>query len=238
MYKYVFFDLDGTLTQSEFGIMEAAERALEHFGIPVPDKENMKKFIGPPLYVSFHDIYGLSDEDSQKAIEIYREYYVREGVYKAPLYPGIKEMLKNLKSAGCKLAVTTSKPEALAVTVVKNEGIYEFFEGIIGPALNEHDPDKSILIRRALKALNIEDKREDGRFTDIIMIGDRFYDIEAAGKMGLDSVGVLYGYGSREELNDAGATYLAEDVSEITGIVLKEDSIRLRQTENKRRGLL
>ena len=220
MYKYVFFDLDGTLTQSEFGIMAAAVRALNHFGIETPSKEILKKFIGPPLYVSFHDFYGLSDEDSEEAIKIYREYYVKEGVYQAPLYPGIKELLKALKDSGCTLMITTSKPETMAVTVAKNDGIFEYFDAIIGPALDEHDPNKAILLRRALKALGTDESDKEF-LKNCIMIGDRFYDIGGAREVGIDCVGVLYGYGTEQELMEAGATYIAKEVPDIRDIILK-----------------
>ncbi|MBR4344295.1 MAG: HAD hydrolase-like protein [Lachnospiraceae bacterium] len=224
MYKYIFFDLDGTLTKSEFGIMAAAVRALNHFGIEIPSEEILKKFIGPPLYVSFHDFYGLSEEDSQEAIKIYREYYVKEGVYQAPLYNGIKEMLKVLKASGCTLMITTSKPEAMAVTVSKNDEIFDFFDGIIGPALDEHDPNKAILIRRALKSLdfiNDSDQTADKNIlSQCLVIGDRFYDIRAAREVGMDSIGVLYGYGNEDELKEAGATYIVKEVSDIPGVIL------------------
>lgn len=219
MYKYIFFDLDGTLTQSEFGIMAAATKALNHFGIETPSQEILKKFIGPPLYVSFHDFYKLSEEDSQEAIKIYREYYVKEGVYQAPLYPGITEMLKELKNAGCTLMITTSKPETMAVTVAKNDGIFEYFDGIIGPALDEHDPNKAILIKRALKALGTDDSDKDF-LKNCLMIGDRFYDIEAACEIGIDSIGVLYGYGNEQELKETGATYIVKNVQDISKICL------------------
>ena len=221
-YRYVFFDLDGTLTQSEFGILAAAIRALKHFGIEIPNDEALKKFIGPPLYVSFHDLYGLSDEDSQEAIRIYRDYYVKKGVYQAPLYPGITEMLKKLKDAGCTLMITTSKPETLAVTVVQNVGIFDFFDGIIGPSLDEHDPNKSILIRRAMEKLEPDKEISSSKewLQKCLMIGDRFYDIEAAREVGIDSIGVLYGYGTKEELSEAGATYLVEEVPGISDMIL------------------
>ena len=223
-YKYIFFDLDGTLTQSEFGIMAAAVRALNHFGIETPSKEILKKFIGPPLYVSFHDFYGLNDEDSEEAIRIYREYYVREGVYQAPLYDGIKDMLELLKATGCTLMITTSKPETMAVTVAKNDGIFKYFDGIIGPALDEHDPNKAVLIRRALKALgfinDISEQADKEVLSECLMIGDRFYDIEAAGEVGIDSIGVLYGYGNEVELKEAGATYIVDGVSDIIGVII------------------
>ena len=217
MYKYVFFDLDGTLTQSEFGIVEAAGRALAHFGIETPDRELLKRFIGPPLYVSFHEFYGMSDEDSFEAIRVYREYYESEGVYLAPLFQGVKEALEALREAGCKLMIVTAKPQNMAEIVAKHEGVREYFEGIAGPALEGRDPNKAGLIRRAMEELGLTDA--DCR--DILMVGDRFYDIQAAREVGIDSLGVLYGYGSEAELREAGATYIAGTVGEIPTVALK-----------------
>ena len=217
MYSYVFFDLDGTLTQSDIGILECAKRALTHFGVDISDAAKLKKFIGPPLYVSFHDAYGLSEEDTEEAIRIYRKHYTEEGIYQAPLYPDMKELLSDFKKAGIKLMITTSKPQMMAEKVAKNNEIFDFFDGIIGPGLDEHDPSKTILIRRAMDALGLTDNDRD----KIVMVGDRFYDIEAAVEVGVDSIGVLYGYGEREELEKAGATYLLKDVPEMRGIVLE-----------------
>ena len=145
------------------------------------------------------------------------EYYVKEGVYQAPLYDGIKDMLETLKDAGCTLMITTSKPETMAVTVAENDEIFEYFSGIIGPALDEQDPNKAILIRRAMAKLSLTERD----LKDIIMIGDRFYDIEAACETGIDSIGVLYGYGSEDELKNAGATYIVKEVSDITKIIIR-----------------
>ena len=125
-------------------------------------------------------------------------------------------MLENLNAAGCILMITTSKPEAMAVIVAKNDGISDYFDGIIGPSLDEHDPNKAILIRRAMKVLGLS---EADILEKCLMIGDRFYDIEAACEVGIDSIGVLYGYGNEQELRDAGATYIAENVSSIVGLV-------------------
>lgn len=216
MYRYVFFDLDGTLTQSEFGIVEAASRALAHFGIETPNRDLLKRFIGPPLYVSFHEFYGLSDEDSFEAIRVYREYYESEGVYLAPLFAGVKEMLTALRDAGCKLMIVTSKPQNMAEVVAKHEGVRDFFEGVVGPALEGRDPNKAVLIRRAMEQLGLTD---DDRL-EILMVGDRFYDIDAAVEVGIDSVGVLYGYGNEEELRKSGATKLVTSPAEVAAAAL------------------
>ena len=216
MYSYIFFDLDGTLTQSEFGILEGAKRALTHFGVDCSDTEKLKKFIGPPLYVSFHDNYGFSEDDTKEAIRIYREYYTEKGVYQAPLYDGILDLLSDLKKEGRKIMMTTSKPLQMAITVAKNNEIFDLFDGIIGPGLDEKDSDKAVLIRRAMDSLSLKEDDRD----HIVMVGDRFYDIEGAKKVGIDSIGVLYGYGNKEELSKAGATHLAEDVSALQKLLL------------------
>ena len=216
MYSYVFFDLDGTLTRSDIGILECARRALTHFGVDISDEAKLKKFIGPPLHVSFHDAYGLSEEDTEEAIRIYRKHYTAEGIYRAPLYPGMMELLSELKGAGVKLMITTSKPQMMAGKVAKNNEIYDLFDGIIGPGLDEKDASKTILIRRAMEALGLTDSDRD----KIVMVGDRFYDIEGAVEVGVDSIGVLYGYGGKEELENAGATYLVKEVPEMRGIIL------------------
>lgn len=216
MYSYVFFDLDGTLTQSEFGILEGAKRALTHFGVDCSDTEKLKKFIGPPLYVSFHENYGFSEEDTQEAIRIYREYYTEKGVYQAPLYDGIFELLSDLKKEGRKIMITTSKPLKMAMTVAKNNKIFDLFDGIIGPGLDEKDSAKAVLIRRAMESLSLNEDDRDR----IVMVGDRFYDIEGANEVGTDSIGVLYGYGGKKELLKAGATHLAEDVSALRDLLL------------------
>lgn len=216
MYSYVFFDLDGTLTQSEFGILEGAKRALTHFGVDCSDTDKLKKFIGPPLYVSFHDNYGFSEEDTKEAIRIYREYYTEKGVYQAPLYDGIFDLLSDLKKCNRKIMMTTSKPLKMAMTVAKNNEIFDLFDGIIGPGLDEKDSAKAVLIRRAMDSLRLKEEDRD----QIVMVGDRFYDIEGAREVGIDSIGVLYGYGDKEELQKAGATHLAKDVSTLRSLLL------------------
>lgn len=215
-YKYVFFDLDGTLTQSEFGIVESARKALDKMGIIDDDYENLKKFIGPPLYVSFHDRYGMNEELCMDAIKYYRAHYEKEGIFKAPLYDGVKEMLESLKKAGCTLMMVTSKPKVLAEVVAENNGIKDCFEAIVGPSKEDKNPSKTRLIREAMDSLGLTD---DDR-TEIVMVGDRFYDIEAAVEVGVDSIGVLYGYGSEEELRKAGATCTAVTAQDIISIIL------------------
>lgn len=210
-YKYIFFDLDGTITQSEFGIIRSARVALEKIGIDssFESDDDMKKFIGPPLYNSFHDFYGMSEEDSEKAVKYYREYYEVSGLFDAPLYDGIRELVDKLFADGKKLFVVTSKPADIAKRIIEHFGLDSKFVCVIGPDRSERSPSKKELIERAISENSIVDKSK------VVMIGDRKYDIEGANDAGVDSIGVLYGYGSYEELKTAGATYIVKIPKEI-----------------------
>ena len=210
-YKYLFFDLDGTLTQSEFGIIDSVLYALNKLGIEEPERDNLKRFIGPPLFDSFSRYYHMDQEQADEAVRLYREIYEVKGVYNQPLYEGIKDVLERLTKDGFTLLVVTSKPTEMAEIVLKHDGIREYFKDVIGPSRAERHSEKEYLIRTAIDLL--------GEYSEIaplsLMIGDRHYDIEGAVKAGIDSMGVLYGYGSREELEGAGATYIEETPEEI-----------------------
>ncbi len=208
MYEYICFDLDGTLTQSEYGVIGAAEYALNQMGIKEPDKKKLLRFIGPPLYVSFDEFYGLKGDDVEKAIEYFRSIYDTKGYMESPLYDGIEELLDKLKQAGKHLLIVTSKPIGMANKVAANTGLDKYVEKIIGPDGEMKDASKAALLRRAIEYAGSDTSR-------MIMIGDRLYDIEGANEVGMDSIGVIYGYGSRDELTVAGATYLADTPADI-----------------------
>ncbi len=212
MYDLVLFDLDGTLTQSEFGIFSSVQYALEKFGIHETDPKNLRRFIGPPLYVSFSEFYGLTGDDGELAVKYYREVYEKDGYKEAPVYDGIKDTLKALKAKGKWLMVVTSKPQEMADRVVENVGVAEFFDAVVGPGREMLSPSKTDLINKALKLAG-----SDGK--DAVMVGDRKFDIEGANGAGIDSVGVLYGYGSREELETAGSTYIVDTPAQILDVV-------------------
>ncbi|MCR5716714.1 MAG: HAD hydrolase-like protein [Lachnospiraceae bacterium] len=205
-YQYVCFDLDGTIVQSEFGIIKSARIALKKMGYDA-DKESdreMFKFIGPPLYNSFHDFYGMSEEEALEAVGHYRAYYGEKGLYDAPVYEGMEAVLKELHAQGKQLFVVTSKPGNMAEKIISHFGLDRYFTAIIGPDASERSPKKQELLERAITEHGIKDRQQ------VIMIGDRLYDIEGAKGAGVDSIGVLYGYGSLTELTEAGATYIAK----------------------------
>ncbi|MBR1816236.1 MAG: HAD-IA family hydrolase [Lachnospiraceae bacterium] len=215
-YEYIFFDLDGTITQSEFGIIRSARVALEKMGVDSSSEsdDDMKKFIGPPLYNSFHDFYNMSEEDAEKAVKYYREYYEVDGLFDAPLYDGIKELIYKLYDEGKKLFVVTSKPAEIAKRIIEHFELDNKFIDVIGPDRSEKSPSKKELIERAINENDIAYKSK------VIMIGDRKYDIEGANAAGVDSIGALYGYGSYEELKTAGATYIVKKPEDIADNII------------------
>ena len=213
-YTTVLFDLDGTLTDPGEGIVNSVAYALNKYGIEVEDKKSLYKFIGPPLLVSFSTYYGFNEEKSREAIEFYREYYKVKGINECKLFDGIKELLKSLKKSGYKIALATSKPELFAHIVLQNYDIDKYFDFIGGATIDEKTRyTKEHVLEYVLS--NIEEK-DRGK---ILMIGDRCFDINGAKAYGLDSVGVTFGYGTREELEESGATYIVDTPKEIENLL-------------------
>ena len=212
--KTIFFDMDGTLIQSEFGIYDSILYALDQFGYQLEDRSILRKFIGPPLYNSFNEFLGFAPEDAERAVALYRDYYSNTGIYQAPLYDGVREMLKTLQQAGFQLACVTSKPDMFAKRVLEHHKITQCFEILAAPAPEDHNADKAPLLRKAMAELGIEPAQ-------VVMVGDRYYDIEGANDAGVRSVGVLYGYGSEEELTKAGATALAQTPEEVAQLFME-----------------
>ena len=213
MYQYILFDLDGTLTNPEIGIITCVMYALEKFGIYVKDRKELHPFIGPPLSYSFQTFYGLTEEESKQAILTYRERFSTKGLYENEVYPGVRELLEALKKRGKKIILATSKPEPFAIEILKYFGLFQYFDFIAGATLDGQREEKTEVITYALSQIAIEDKKQ------VIMVGDRNYDILGAKENGIDSLGVLYGFGSREELEEAGAKILVERVEEILDVI-------------------
>ena len=217
MWKTILFDLDGTLTDSAPGITNSVAYALAQFGIH-EEPGNLLKFIGPPLNESMAEFYGFSPEQTVEAITVFREYFVEKGWCENAPYPGVGELLRDLKDAGLRLMVATSKPEVQAVRILKHFGLAEYFEQICGaPHGNEDGARKSSVIRRALSYVGDDT-------ASAVMVGDRRHDVEGAHEVGLPCVGVLYGYGGREELESAGAEFIAEDMAALKRLLLEGES--------------
>lgn len=209
MYKYVLFDLDGTLANPEIGITSSVIYALEKFGIKVEDRKELLPFIGPPLTYSFETFYGLSKEDSELAVKYYRERFSVKGLYENEVYDGVEKMLQTLKDRGKILVIATSKPEEFTLKILEHFDLLKYFDYVAGATMDGSRGEKGDVIRYAIEISEIEDKSQ------AIMIGDRHYDICGAKENGLDSMGVLFGFGDYEELTKAGADYIAESVVDI-----------------------
>lgn len=218
MFDAVLFDLDGTLTDPFEGISNSIIYALKKFGIAAPDKPLLKKFIGPPLTESFSEYCGLNHSDALRAVDYYREYFSVAGIFENKPYEGVCELLSGLKERGYTAIVATSKPEQFAKTIVQHFGLEQYFKEICGATMDQSRTQKADVIAYALKKCEIKDEIKDKKRA--VMVGDRKHDIIGAKINGLSSIGVLYGYGSKEELLEAGANYIANSPVDILHYIL------------------
>ena len=206
----ILFDLDGTLTDSGPGIFNGVAYVVEQMGLPPHDRAFYRNFIGPPLLWSFQHFLGLPEEQARKALETYREYYDDRGIWENAPYPGIRELLADLRAAGKVLAVATSKPERAALRVLEGFGLMPYFCCVAGATPDESADRKAAAIRRCLA-------QSGGQ---AVMVGDRAYDVRGAHENHIPAIGVLYGYGSRQEFEEAGADAIAEDMDALRQLLL------------------
>ena len=212
MSTWILFDLDGTLTDNSEGIIKSARFALNKLGISDAPDSMLRRFIGPPLHQSFMEFYGFSEEKAFEAVDLYRVRYREKGVHENNLFPGLKEILQNLKNSGAKLCVATSKPLVFTEVILKQHGIYELFEHIVGANLDGSMTDKTEVIGEVLRRIGNTGE-------PVVMVGDRSFDIVGANNCGVKSVGVYYGFADPGELEEAGATYIANTVDELGQIL-------------------
>lgn len=212
---YLLFDLDGTLTDPKEGITKAVQYALKHYGIQVDDLDSLCPFIGPPLKDSFQKYYDFPEAQAKEAIQVYREYFSVKGWSQNKVFPGIPEMLGELKAAGKKLYLATSKPEVFAKQILKHFGITSYFEFIGGADLEETRVRKGDVIGYVLENCGLSNKKEK-----ILMVGDREHDVLGAREQGIECVGVLFGYGDRAEMEACHAAYIAESINELRKMLL------------------
>ena len=209
MYKYILFDLDGTITDPGEGITNSVAYALDKFNIKVSDKTSLYKFIGPPLIESFMEFYNFSKEDAIKATALYREYYKDKGIFECELYDYIDELLKKLKDSGYKVILATSKPQEFAERILEHFDILKYFYFVAGASMDESRNKKDQVIKYAIDNMPIEDVELS------IMIGDRKHDVLGARVHGIKTIGITYGYGSREEFIENNAAYILNSPKEI-----------------------
>ncbi len=209
MYDIVLFDLDGTIINSENGILNSIEYALGKYGAEMPKRSTLNFFLGPPLDDSFSKLLKISKQDAEILVKYYREYYREKGIFEIQLYDGVEDLLKEIKTSCRKVVLATSKPEEFAKKILKHLNIDKYFDVIAGATFDNTRSEKPDVIAYALKRVGVMNNNS------AIMVGDRKFDCEGAAELGLDSIGVLYGFGSREELETAGATYLAETATDV-----------------------
>ncbi|MBQ3145140.1 MAG: HAD family hydrolase [Clostridia bacterium] len=212
-YKNILFDLDGTLINPKEGITNSVKYALEYFGIKVKTTEELYKFIGPPLRESFSQYYRFNEKDTEMAITKYREYFKEKGVFQNVLYKGVPELLNKLVSENKNLIIATSKAEVFAKQILDNLDISKYFSFICGSTLDGTRSKKGEVIQYILSSTNLNPE-------DSVMIGDKSHDIIGAKQTKLDSIGVLYGYGNYTELQNAGATYIVKNITELQAQLL------------------
>ena len=215
-YETILFDLDGTLTDSAECIINSVRYALRKFGLEEPERETLYRFIGPPLHESMEKYCGFSEEQAKLAVAYYREYYQKQGIFENQVYEGVEDVLNQLKQAGKTLLVATAKPEIYADQILAHFGLSDYFSHIAGANLDGSRTKKEEVILYALGKAHAADRSK------VIMVGDREHDVFGAKKAGIACIGVLYGYGSREELKRAGAEYLAELPEDIAGLVVSK----------------
>ena len=216
MKRLILFDLDGTVTESGPGIKKSAAIALEAQGIRNYTDEQLDLVVGPPLRESFTQTFGMTDEQASQAILDYRAYYEVKGKFENSVYDGIPVLLKKLRESGILCGIASSKPERFVIEILEYYGILEYFDVIAGATMSEALVEKPDIIRLALKRADEKNLNYD----QVWMVGDRRYDVAGAHACGIPAVGVLYGYGSSRELEEAGADSIAETVEELGSILL------------------
>lgn len=229
MSQVILFDLDGTLTESGEGIINCVQYALEKLGKKEEHPENLQCFIGPPLKEQFMKYAGLSEKEGEKAVVYYRERYTTTGIFENRLYPKIPELLELLKINNKILAVASSKPEVYVKQILKHFQIADYFTAIVGSELDGRRTEKAEVIEEALRRMHLEEERDK-----VLMVGDRSHDVQGAISCGLQCIGVAYGYGSREELEKAGAVYIADSVEDLGILASPNDEETTENVESVR----
>lgn len=209
----ILFDLDGTLIDTKPGVLWSVKNALTDLNLPIPDDDKLTTFMGPPIRLCFTEVCGLDEEQVDDAIKRFRFYYESEGLYNCTVYPGVVELLAKLKQNGFILGVATSKAEQFAKIVLEDKKIACYFDAVAGAPIENHHATKMDSILHVLELLHFGPEK----YKKAVLIGDRKFDAEGAALAGIDSIGVTYGYGSREEITEHFASF-ADSAGEIANL--------------------
>lgn len=216
MVTSVFFDMDGTISDSFEGVSGGILYALEHLNVPAPTREELKSFMGPPLFDEFKRRFCMDDDTAHEAVRLYREYYPRKGIFEQHPNEGAGELLKLLNERGITVCLATSKPQLYSEIILKNFGFEKYFDEIVGATF-----DGKISAKKDIIALALQKTRTLPE--NALMVGDRRFDVDGAHACGVRCAGVLCGYGSREELEECGADFIAEKLLDIAKIVTESN---------------
>lgn len=214
-YQTILFDLDGTITDSAPGILNSVRHACRQLQLELPEEATLRRFLGPPLPASFRDYLHLDEAGAARAVAAFREYYPHKGIFENEVYPGIPELLADLKVAGRQVVLATSKPETFARRILEHFSLAGYFDAICGATMDETRTDKGEVIAYALQTAGITQRE------GVVMVGDREHDVKGAARNGLPCIGAVYGYGTAEELNAAGACALADTVADLHRLLLE-----------------
>ena len=212
--RAVLFDWDGTVADTRPGIFNSVRYAIGQYGIADKPDDELRYFIGPPLYDGFEHVFGISPELANELTDTYRVYYRDKGIFECNIYDGVGDLLRKLHDAGVKTAVVSSKPKEFLDRLVEHFGLADHLDAVVGPAMDNHNSNKTVLVNQALKELMLLP-------STVAMIGDRHFDMEGAKAAGVNAVGVLYGYGTEEELCKAGADAICDQVADLRGFLLQ-----------------
>ena len=212
MFEYILFDLDGTLTDPKLGITSSVQYALRALGIEEPSLDKLEVFIGPPLTDSFREFYGLDEEQMTTAVDKYRERFATQGIFENEIYPGIPQMLADLKAKGKKLAIASSKPTLFVEQILEHFEIEKYFDHVVGSNMDGTRGTKEEVVEETLRQMLTVEMTPGQKRDAVAMVGDRKFDIEGARAHGITSVGVLFGYAPEGELEEAGADYIVNSV--------------------------
>lgn len=211
-YDAVLFDFDGTIADTGVGIFNSIRFAIAALGFKPIAEKRLRTFIGPPIYDSFKRELGLSDEQCKAAVARYRTAYSKSGIFQFEVYNGMEALIRELQESGIKVCIASTKPAKFINRIVDFLKIRELIDFVSAPVGDDAPADKSVLISNAVEALEVDKSR-------VVMVGDRHFDVNGANLAGVASIGVTYGYGSEEELKDAGATHIAHNAEEIKEII-------------------
>ena len=212
-YDIIAFDLDGTLSDPSRGFIQGCKYAFSKMGMECEEDEALKRFIGPALFNEWQICYGLTPDEARRAVMLFREYYSVYGWWDNEIYPGIENMLATLKARGKRIVLSTSKPEVFARNILGKFGLTKYFDFIGAATSNLKRERKWEVLAYALEGVGARD------LSRCIIVGDRKYDAEGGQMCGIDSLGVLYGHGSLEELREAGFTYIRKDCEEVLDVL-------------------